>query len=335
MFQNKLRNFVLSLVTFFLVSVFSFSIVHLAPGDPVEVMYGDQALTKEDYQKIKKSLGLDKPLVEQYFIFMSDIFEGDFGSSFLTQEPVLKEFLSLLPATIELTALAIIIAIFFGVLFGIYAARNRGKPLDYIFMSGALIGYSMPIFWLGLLFILFFSVNLGLFPVSGRMGFMFEVEPVTGFLLIDSLLSEDGVSAFLDALYHIIIPASVLSTISLSSIARVTRHSLVHIMNEDYIRTARAKGVSKNVIFFKHALKNAYIPIVTVIGVGIGALVTGSIVTEILFSWPGVGRWMVSSVESRDYPSVRGGLLLISIIVIVINFLIDLLYGAIDSRVKS
>jgi dipeptide transport system permease protein len=251
----------------------------------------------------------------------------------VTRKPVVDEFMTLFPATIELSLCAIILAILVGLPFGILAGVKRGTILDHGVMTVSLTGYSMPIFWWGLLLIIYFSAGLGWTPVSGRISLLYYFEPVTGFMLIDSLLSgEEG--AFRSAVSHLILPTIVLATIPMAVIARQTRSAMLEVLSEDYVRTARAKGLPPLRVVGLHALRNALIPVVTVIGLQVGVLLAGAILTETIFSWPGIGKWMVDSIFRRDYPSVQGGLLMIAGIVMVVNMLVDLLYGLINPRIR-
>jgi dipeptide transport system permease protein len=252
----------------------------------------------------------------------------------ITQEPVIREFLALFPATVELALCAIAFALLLGIPAGIIAAVRRNSLFDHGVMATSLTGYSMPIFWWGLLLILFFSVQLGWTPVSGRISVQYFVEPVTGFLLIDSLLADDT-GAFWSALQHLILPAIVLGTNPLAVVARMTRSAMLEVLGEDYIRTARAKGLSKTRVVGLHALRNAMIPVVTVIGLQVGTLFTGAILTETIFSWPGVGKWLIEAIGRRDYPVLQGGMLLLGVIVMIVNVLVDLAYGVINPRIRQ
>jgi dipeptide transport system permease protein len=320
--------------TFLGVTLIAFSLIHLIPGDPVEAMMGERGINPARHAELKAKLGLDQSLPVQYFTYLKNVAQGNFGTSVVTNEPVLKEFFSRFPATVELSLLAILLATFIGVPAGVIAATRRGKLADHGLMGAALTGYSMPIFWWGLLLILLFSVTLGWTPVSGRIGFAFDVPSRTGFLLIDSLLSGEA-GAFKSALSHLILPTIVLATVPLAVIARMTRSSMLEVLREDYIRAARAKGVSRTKLIFVHALRNALIPVVTVIGLQVGALLSGAILTETIFSWPGIGKWLIESIGRRDYQVVQGGILLIATLIIVVNLLVDVLYGVINPRIRS
>ena len=321
--------------TFVGVTLVAFGFIRLIPGDPIEVMVGERGISPERHKELLETLGFDRPLWEQYLIYLGDLFQGDLGSSIVTKRPVLEEFLTLFPATIELSLCAIILAILIGLPFGILAGVKRGSVLDHGVMTVSLTGFSMPIFWWGLLLIMVFSGRdmLGWTPVSGRISVLYFFEPVTGFMLIDSLLSGEK-GAFASAVSHLILPTVVLATIPMAVIARQTRSAMLEVLSEDYVRTARAKGLPPLRVIGAHALRNALIPVITVIGLQVGVLLAGAILTETIFSWPGIGKWMVDSIFRRDYPSVQGGLLLIAGLVMIVNMVVDLLYGLINPRIR-
>ncbi|MCI0431518.1 MAG: ABC transporter permease subunit [Rhodospirillales bacterium] len=319
--------------TFIGVTLLAFAMIRLVPGDPIELLAGERGIDPERHAQLREAYGFDKPLLIQYAIYIGSVLQGDLGRSISTREPVLREFLTLFPATMELSFCAMLFALALGLPAGIVAALKRGKAPDHVVMGASLTGYSMPIFWWGLLLILLFSVNLRWTPVSGRIAIQYFFEPVTGFMLIDSLLSgQEG--AFISALRHLILPAIVLGTIPLAVIARMTRSSMLEVLNEDYIRTARAKGLPPWRIITLHALRNALIPVITVIGLQVGALLAGAILTETIFSWPGVGKWLVESIRRRDYPILQGGVLLVATVIILVNLTVDLLYGLINPRIR-
>ncbi len=286
----------------------------------------------EQYAVMMERLGFDKPVWEQYLDYILGILQGDFGTSFLTNRPIIEEFMELFPATVELGVCAMLFAVVIGLPAGIFAAVKRRTFYDQGIMGISLVGYSMPIFWWGLLLIILFSNILSLTPVSGRISFLYDVETVTGFLLIDSLLGdEDG--AFWSALHHLVLPSIVLGTIPLAIIARQTRSAMLEVLSEDYVRTAKAKGLSPIRIYGLHALRNAMITVITVIGLQVGVLLAGAILTETIFSWPGIGKWIIFSVFSRDYFAVQGGLVLIAMCVMSVNLIVDLMYGLINPRI--
>jgi dipeptide transport system permease protein len=335
MFQLILRRLLTAIPTLLGVSVVAFVLIRLVPGDPVELLIGERGASPEVMAELRANLGLDQSLPVQYFSFLKNALAFDLGTSIISKKPVIDEFLARFPATVELSMVGLIVAIVIGIPVGILAAVKRNSCFDYFFMGGALVGYSMPIFWWGLILILIFSVHLGLTPVSGRISVFFDIPPTTGFMLIDSWLSEEGAPAFWSALKHLILPAIALGTIPLAAIARMTRSSLLEVLREDYIRTAKAKGLTSYRVVTVHALRNALIPIVTVIGVMVGTLLTGAILTETIFSWPGIGRWLVMSVTSRDYPVIQGGVWLISSLIIFVNLIVDLVYMWINPHMRD
>ena len=331
-------KFILSKLLYLIPTVFgitlvAFGFIRLLPGDPVLLMAGERGVSPERYAEITAQLGYDKPIWQQYLHYLNQLAHGDLGNSLVTKKPVLTEFLTLFPATVELGLVAILIATLVGVPVGVLAAIRRGSWFDQISMTGALIGFSMPIFWWGLLLIILFSGILGWTPVSGRISLIYFFPPVTGFMLIDSLLSGQK-GAFASAVSHLILPSIVLATIPLAVIARQTRSAMLEVMGEDYVRTARAKGLSPARVIGVHALRNAMIPVITTIGLQIGVLLAGAILTETIFSWPGIGKWMIDSISRRDYPVVQSGLLLIAALVMIVNLLVDLTYGLINPRIR-
>ena len=282
---------------------------------------------------LQAQFGFDRPLWQQYLLYLGDLAQGDLGRSIVTRQPILQEFLNLFPATVELSLCALLIATIIGLPAGIIAGVNRGSTFDHALMSFSLTGFSMPIFWWGLLLIILFSGILHWTPVSGRIDVLYFFPPVTGFMLIDSLLSgQDG--AFTSAARHLILPAIVLGTIPMAVIARQTRSAMLEVLNEDYVRTARAKGLPPSRVIGLHALRNALIPVVTVIGLQVSVAFGGAILTETIFSWPGVGKWLVDSIARRDYPALQGGVILIASIVMLVNLLVDVFYGIINPRIR-
>ena len=333
MFSFIAKRLGLVLPTFLGITLLVFMLIRLLPGDPVEALSGERGMTTERYERLIHEFGLDRPLPVQYADYLWKAVHGDLGYSTITHEPVFKEFITLFPATIELSLCAMLLALVIGVPAGIIAAVKRNTVWDYSVMGASLTGFSMPIFWWGLLLILTFSVTLGWTPVSGRIAIQFDIPPVTGFMLIDSLLSSDK-GAFRSALSHLILPAIALGTIPLAVIARMTRSSMLEVLREDYVRTARAKGASTFRVVGIHALRNALIPVVTTIGLQVGTLLAGAILTETIFSWPGIGKWLVEAIHRRDYPAVQGGILLSATVIIGVNLIVDVLYGVINPRIR-
>ena len=308
--------------------------VHLIPGDAALTIAGERA-TEEILQQLREDMGLDKPLYHQYGKFMLDLLHLDLGNSFKTKEPVIDEIKRYFPATAELTLAAMIFSIVFGISAGIIAAVFRGRFLDYFSMSVSLAGISMPIFWLGLMLILLLSHILGIFPATGRIDTVIslDIETLTGFLLIDTLLM-GNIKAFFDAIHHLVLPAITLGTIPLAIIARMTRSSILEVLNQPYITTAYAKGLPRWRVVIKHALKNSMVPVLTVIGLEFGYLMGGAILTEHIFSWPGLGSWLRDAVESRDVRAVQGGVLFVSALFMFVNLIVDLLYAYFDPRIR-
>jgi dipeptide transport system permease protein len=330
-----LKRLLHALPTLFGVSVIAFLLIRLIPGDPVLLMIGERGASPEAIAEMRANLGLDQPMWIQYFRFIGNAVRGDLGLSVISKRPVWAEFTDRFPATVELSLAALIWAVILGIPLGVVAALKRRRWPDHLLMSTSLVGYSMPIFWWGLVLILFFSVRLGWTPVSGRMSAAFDVEPFTGLFLVDVWVRGQGLAGFRDVLSHMILPALVLGTIPVAAIARMTRSSLLEVLREDYVRTAKAKGLSFYQIVFVHALSNALIPVVTVIGLMLGTLLTGAVLTETLFSWPGVGRWLVVSVQARDYPVLQGGVLLLAGIIVLVNTLVDVLYIWLNPRLRD
>ncbi|OMH38095.1 ABC transporter permease subunit [Motiliproteus sp. MSK22-1] len=334
MFSFLIHRLMILIPTFIGVTLAAFAFIRVIPGDPILVMAGERGITPERHAEMMTAFGFDKPIWEQYFSYIWQLLQGDLGTSIVTKQPVLEEFAALFPATIELSICALIVATVIGIPAGIIAAVKRGSFFDHSLMTLSLTGFSMPIFWWALLLIVFFSGFLGWTPVSGRISVMFYFDSVTGFMLIDSWLSgEEG--AFKSALSHLILPSIALGTIPMAVFARQTRSAMLEILNEDFIKTARAKGLSNFRVIVVHAFRNALIPVITVIGLSVGVLLAGAILTETIFSWPGIGKWMVDSIFRRDYPVVQGGLILIAGIVMIINLTVDLCYGLIDPRIRN
>ncbi len=314
------------------VSLLVFSMVHMAPGDPALVMLGEHA-SAQSVAELREQLGLDKPLYEQYIMFVSNAVQGDFGISMASGEPVIDEFMERFPATVELAVFAMFFAVIAGLFAGIISAVKRYSIFDYAAMSTALAGVSMPVFWLGLMLIYFFSVELAWLPVSGRLGYEFDIEGPTGLYLVDSLLVKDY-DAFWDAFKHLILPAIALGTIPMAIVARMTRASMIEVMKEEYIRTARAKGCSRMQVIMVHALKNALLPVLTVIGLMVGTLFAGAILTETTFSWPGIGKWLINAVNQRDFPIIQSTTLIIASMFVIVNLIVDVLYAVVNPRIR-
>jgi peptide/nickel transport system permease protein len=306
--------------------------VRAIPGDPAQIMLGQQA-TQAQVAQVRENMGLDKPVFVQYGLFLKDALRGDLGDSTVTGRPVTTELLMRFPATLELTAFAMLIAIFVGVPVGVISAVRQYSLLDKTTSVLALTGTSMPIFWLAMILVVIFGVNLQLLPFPGRLGPTTAITSITGLVLVDSLLTLNF-AGFWDGLLHLIMPALALGTIPMAVIMRMTRSSMLEVLNEDYVRTARAKGVVPWRVVFKHALRNAMLPTITVIGLQAGLLMGGAIITETIFSWPGIGLYAYQSVGERDYPSIQGVVLYGALLFVLINLLVDVLYAILDPRVR-
>jgi peptide/nickel transport system permease protein len=314
------------------VSIVVFFMVRAIPGDPAQLLLGQQA-TQAQVEQVRENMGLDKPVIVQYGIFLADALRGDLGTSIVTGRPVTTELLARLPATLELTAFAMLVAILVGVPVGVISAVKQYSLLDKFTSVLALTGISMPIFWLAMILIVIFFVNLGWLPFPGRLSTGYAVTSITGLVLVDSLLTLNF-AAFWDGLKHLILPAIALGTIPMAVIMRMTRSSMLEVMGEDYVRTARAKGVVPRRVIFKHALRNAMLPTVTVIGLQAGLLMGGAVITETIFSWPGVGQIAYDSVNRRDYAMIQGVVLYGATLFVLVNLLVDVLYAVLDPRVR-
>ncbi len=309
-----------------------FVIAHLTPADPVLVLLGEHA-SPAAVARLRAELQLNDPLPVQFLRYIGGVLRGDLGRSIQHSERVTVDLATRFPATIELTTTAMLIASTIGILTGIVAAARQNSWFDGISMFVALFGFSMPIFWLGIMLILLFAWYLGWVPISGRLDYTIELTRVTNLYLLDALLTRNW-AAFGNALHHLILPALTLSTVPLAIIARMTRSSLLEVLRQDYVRTARAKGLAEQVVVARHALKNAFIPVVTVIGLNVGGLLSGAILTETIFAWPGVGQLVVDAIFARDYPVVQGAVLVIALLFVLVNLLVDLSYAYLDPRIR-
>ena len=314
------------------VSILVFSFIHLIPGDPALTMLGERA-TPEKVAEVRARLGLDRPIWQQYILYVGHALRGDLGVSIVRGDPVASDLLRRFPATVELAVAAIVVAIALGIPIGVASAVYRNSPLDSLARLGALTGVSMPIFWLGLVLAWFFGVQLRILPTGFRLASGTAFVPWTNFVILDALLQGDWAS-LADALRHLVLPALALATIPLAVIARMTRASLLEVLSREYIRTAEAKGLSRRAVILRHALRNALLPVLTVVGLQVGRLLAGAILTETIFSWPGIGLWVYESIESRDYAIVQGVSLFIAVIVVGVNLVTDVLYAAVDPRIK-
>lgn len=303
-------------------TIFTFSIAYTTSSESLSIA-GTRPIEAEN-------------ILQSYFHYLGHIINGQWGRSKINDSEVFNDFLIYFPATIELSISALFLSILVGIPLGIYAAKHKNMWQDKLIVSTTLIGYSMPIYWWGMLLVLLFSLVFSVTPVASRIGFEYDIPPVTGFMLIDTLLSKQpyAVEAFYNALHHLILPTIVLATVPIAIFTRVTRSAMIEALSSDYIRTAKAKGLSTNRVIWVHALRNALIPIVTVVGLQASVLVTGTLITEIIFSWPGVGKWLLEAVYRRDLVTIHGGLLAIASIVIVINITIEITTYSINPRLR-
>ena len=313
------------------VSIIAFSLTHLAPGDPARAIAGEHA-SIQTINAIREKYGLDKPLYIQYGIWLKDVLHGDLGYSIISHEHVTKEILDRFPNTFELTVMAMLFAIIIGIIAGIISASKQYSILDYTSMGIALFGVSMPVFWLGIMLMMIFGVYLRWLPIAGRIDTFVSFHKITGFYILDSIIT-GNFSALVNILRHLILPSIALATIPMATVARVTRSSMLEVLRQDFIRTERAKGLSERIVIYKHAVRNAMIPVVTVIGLNFGLLLAGAILTETVFSWPGIGRYVVQGVYARDYPVVQGCVLFFAFVFVVVNLITDIIYLYIDPRI--
>ena len=332
MFRYIIKRLLLLIPVLIGVSIIVFAIMRIFSPDPAPIVLGQHA-TEASIQAWWESNGLNSPMYMQYWDFLKGIFTGNLGNSYYTKTPVLNEILVRFPATVELALCSIIFASIFGIIIGVISAVKKNSIFDNIGMLFALIGVSMPIFWLGLLLIIIFSSTLGILPSGGRIDPLMQPQGLTGLYLLDTLILCDF-EAFGDALKHIILPASALGLSTMAIITRMTRSSMLETLNQDYIRTARSKGISEGKVIRKHALRNALIPIVTVIGLQLGSLLGGAVLTESVFAWPGIGSYTVNAILKSDFPVVQGVVMLIAIIFVVMNLIVDIVYAFLDPRIK-
>jgi len=334
MLKYIINRVVLSIPMLVAISFFACVMTRFIPGDPGRMMLGERA-TKEAIEKVKEEYGLNDPVYVQYFRFLKRVLRGDLGESIQSGEKIINEIVIYLPATIELTLAAMIIGTTLGIIIGVFLAYRRNTWIDNAGTSLTFVGISMPIFWLGLVLIYYFSLKLGWFPSQGRTGILDigSEGPIRRFYLFGSLFTGDF-RTFWDALRHIVLPAIALGTIPLSLITRITRSAMVEELEKDYVKTARAKGLHERTVIYRHALKNGIIPVITVVGLQVGYLLGGAIITETVFSWPGMGRWLLDAVQSRNYPVIQIGVMLTATIFIFVNLATDLLYPVFDPRIR-
>jgi peptide/nickel transport system permease protein len=332
MTQYILRRLVSLIPVLLGVSIVVFALIRLIPGDPVVVMLGERARL-EDVQRVREELGFNRPIYIQYVEWMGRVLKGDLGKSIINRTEVMVELRSRLAATLELIVFGLLIGLVVGVSIGIISALKRGSWIDLTATMGALLGVSMPIYWLALIAIYALAVDRHIFPPSARLDATMSVNRVTGFMLVDTLLMGDF-KLFGNAVWHLILPSAVLSTAVMPILARLTRASMLEVLRQDYVRTAEAKGLRERVVVMRHALKNALLPIVTVVGLQLGGLLGGALLTETIFSWPGMGLWTYRAILSRDYPIVQGAVLVSATIYVVVNLLVDISYAYLDPRIR-
>ena len=336
MVRYILQRLLLLIPTLLGVLTIVFFMTALSPGDPARIMLGERA-NEQQLEQLREELGLNRPVGEQYLIYLEHSLRLDFGRSIKTRRPVMEEIQELFPATVELALVAMFLATFLGILVGVLSAVRKNTLLDYTAMVGALAGVSMPVFWLGLVLIMIFSVGLGWFPTGGRMEVRLFFQPITRFFILDGIILwfREGNPAYLiSAARHIVLPAIALATIPLAIIARTTRSSMLETMRQDYVKTARAAGIPERRVIFRYALKNALLPVITVVGIQFGLLLAGAILTETIFAWPGIGRWIYSAISARDYPAIQAGLIVVSTVFVFINMIVDILYSVINPKIR-
>lgn len=328
-----IRRLFLMLLVLFGVSVLVFVIAKVIPADPVGAILGGNAPI-DLVEDMKRRLGLDKPLMNQFIDYMLGLLKGDLGVSLKSNRPVIKDIANFFPATLELSICATVLSVILGIFLGILSAVYRNKFIDHFARVFSILGVSMPVFWTGLLLLLLFYFRLGWLPGTGRLG-LFITPPTkyTGLYLIDSLISLNF-EAFKDALAHLVLPSIVLGYSAAASIARITRSSMLDVLRQDFIRTAKAKGIGRRLVIYRHALRNALIPVVTIIGLTFGGLLEGAVLTETIFGWPGLGRYIVNSLLLLDYPAIMGGTLFIAIVYSLVNLVVDIIYAALDPRMR-
>ncbi len=314
------------------VSVLVFLMLRMIPGDPARLLLGEYA-SPDELARLRSQLGLDQSYLTQYAIYLKNLLHGDFGKSVRTGAPIVNEIGVRLLATIELSMAAMLIATILGIAAGVVSSVKQYSIFDYGSMFLALIGVSMPIFWLGLMLIYLLSVKFPILPMMGRITMGLEAPPVTGLVVLDTLIAGQ-LGAFLDSLRHLILPSFTLATIPMAIVARITRSSMLEVLNKDYVRTARAKGLDEMIVILRHALRNAFLPVVTVLGLNLGLLLGGAVLTETIFSWPGLGRYVVDSLMARDYAAVQSCILIFAVVMALINLVVDLVYVILDPRIR-
>ena len=313
-------------------SILVFLWIRALPGGPAQALLGERA-TEQAIAQIEHEYGLDKPIYVQYWRYLKTVVKGDLGQSVTTRRDITEELRQKFPATIELAIAAMLFSTFFGIPLGFFAAKRYGGAFDHFSLVASLIGVSIPVFFLGIILKYVFAVQLGWLPTVGRIDVLIELEHPTNFYVIDAILAGDP-AALWDVIKHLILPAIALGSIPLAIIARITRAAVLDVQNEDYVRTARAKGMPPAVVDRRHVLRNAMLPIVTIIGLQVGFLLAGAVLTETVFAWPGIGTWLVDAIESRNYPVLQGGILFVALIFVVVNLIVDVSYAFLNPRIR-
>ncbi|ASD66492.1 ABC transporter permease [Pseudoalteromonas piscicida] len=329
----------LSLLCFmlFTLTIFTFALNYLFPGELITNFSGEVNSSYAQTQALAEKYRIEENIFVQYGAFMARMFEGDWGLSLSSGQPVLAHVKHLFPATLELCLYALTVAVVIGVPSGVVASAYHKKWPDKLINSLSLMGFSIPVFWLALLLIMAFCLGLGLFPMSGRIGLLYEIQPVTHFILVDIYLEDFpyGGAAFWDALHHLALPTIVLAMYPTTVLIRFTRDSMLEVLEQNYIKTARAKGLNRSQLIIHHALRNALLPVIKQIGLQFSTLITLAMITEVIFSWPGIGRWLIESIYQRDFPAIQGGLLAVSFFVIIANMLSDFIHSILDPLARN
>ena len=313
-------------------SILVFVWIRALPGGPAQALLGERA-TDEQIAQIEREYGLDDPIYEQYWKFLRKAIRFDFGNSVTSRRPVTDELRERFPATVELALAAMVFSVFVGLPLGFFAAKRYGTVVDHLSLLASLIGISIPIFFLAILLKYVFAVELGWLPTVGRLSVLIELEHPTKFYVLDAIIAMDG-EALWDTLKHLVLPAIALGTIPLAIIARITRAAVLDVQNEDYVRTARAKGVAPGTVDRRHIFRNALLPISTIIGLQVGLLLSGAVLTEKVFAWPGMGSWLVDAIEARNFPVLQGGILFLAFVFVIVNLIVDISYAILNPRIR-
>jgi peptide/nickel transport system permease protein len=332
MLNYALRRVLLTIPILLGLSILVFAFVRALPGGPAIALLGERA-TDTAQEQIEEELGLDQPLYVQYARYMRNVVSGDLGTSTHTRQPITEELRLRFPATFELAIAAMLFAIIVGVPLGFIAAKRYQGVLDNTSLILSLIGISFPVFFLALLLKYIFSIRLGLLPTIGRLDITRSLEHPTNFYVLDSIIAGDT-AALWDSIRHLVLPAIALGTIPLAIIARITRAAVLDVSSEDYVRTAQAKGLDPRVVDRRHILKNAMLPVITIVGLHTGLLLTGAVLTETVFAWPGVGSWMLDAIRFRDYAVLQGGILFFAVVIVIVNLLVDISYAFLNPRIR-